>query len=142
MTEKELADILRRNPEVRVVESMETKRPPIPYTSDKDSLVATFVNLWQMLGGPELVAEHRFHPSRRWRFDFAHLQTKVAVEINGGIWSGGRHVRGDGYLRDRDKVNAATSLGWRVFELGTGRVTLDNVQQVIDTIVENESQLC
>ena len=139
MTEKELADILRRNPEVRVVEAIETKRPAIPYTSDKDSLVATFVNLWQMLGGPALVAEHRFHPTRRWRFDFAHLQSKVAVEINGGIWSGGRHVRGDGYLRDRDKVNAATALGWRVFELGTGKVTPDNVQQVIDAVHESLS---
>lgn len=133
MTEKELAEILRRNPDIRVVEMVEVKRPPIP-VSDKDRLVETFIGLWAMLCGPALLRELRFHPDRRWRFDFAHEASKTAIEINGGVWSGGRHVRGAGYLRDREKVNAATALGWRVVELGTGQVTPDNVQRIIEVI--------
>ena len=89
-----------------------------------------------MLGGAELATEHRFHPERRWRFDYAHLPTKTAIEINGGVWSGGRHNRGAGYLRDREKVNAAQMLGWKVFELGTGQVTPANVQAIIEHVTE------
>lgn len=132
MTEKELAQILANNPDIRLVETIEMKRPPIPATSGKDKLSQQFVRLWEMCGGPALVTELRFHPDRRWRFDFAHEASKVAIEINGGIWSNGRHVRGTGYLNDREKVNAATALGWRVFELGTGQITPAHVQAIVD----------
>jgi hypothetical protein len=43
-------------------------------------------------------------------------------------------VRGAGYLRDREKINSAMGLGWQVFELGTGQVTAENVQMIIDAI--------
>lgn len=33
---------------------------------------------------PEFVREHRFHPTRRWRFDFAWPDEKVALEVEGG----------------------------------------------------------
>lgn len=102
MTEKELAEILRRNPELRIVDDgRPQKRPPIPVSSDKERLVETFADLWLQLGGQALVRELRFDVHRRWRFDFAHEGARVAIEINGGVWSGGRHVRGAGYLRDR-----------------------------------------
>jgi very-short-patch-repair endonuclease len=131
ITEKELAEILKRNPDVRIVETIEPKRTSLPMGNN---LSAAFVNAWQFLKGPPLVTEYRFHPTRKWRFDFAHLESKTAIEINGGVWSGGRHVRGAGYLRDREKINMATELGWRVFELGTGQVTVDNVQRIIEVI--------
>lgn len=43
------------------------------------------------------VREHRFHPARRWRFDFAWPELLFAVEVEGGIWTGGRHNRGSGF---------------------------------------------
>ena len=136
MTEKELADALRRNPDLRIVQGDTAPlKPPIVGTSS-DAMARRFEELWRMLGGAELATEHRFHPERRWRFDYAHLPTKTAIEINGGVWSGGRHNRGAGYLRDREKVNAAQMLGWKVFELGTGQVTVDNVQAIINHVTE------
>ena len=59
--------------------------------------------------------EYRFHPSRRWRFDFAWPREKIAVEIEGGVYSQGRHTRGRGFTEDCIKYNAAAALGWRVF---------------------------
>jgi very-short-patch-repair endonuclease len=59
--------------------------------------------------------EHRFHPERRWRFDFAFVDRMVAVECEGGIWTNGRHTRGAGAREDMAKYNSATALGWRVF---------------------------
>lgn len=61
------------------------------------------------------VAEHRFHPTRRWRFDYAWPEHKIALEVEGGVWTGGRHTRGAGFLGDMEKYNEAGRLGWRVF---------------------------
>jgi very-short-patch-repair endonuclease len=60
-------------------------------------------------------AEYRFHPTRQWRFDFAWPEMKVAVEVEGGQWTNGRHQRGQGYADDCEKYNNAILLGWKVF---------------------------
>lgn len=49
-----------------------------------------------------------------WRFDVAIPSLRIAIEIEGGIHTGGRHTRGKGYAGDVDKYNAATVLGWKV----------------------------
>ena len=65
--------------------------------------------------------EFKFHPVRKWRFDFA-LAKGVAVEVDGGIWIAGRHVRGKGVEEDMEKLNSAALLGWRVLRFSTGMV--------------------
>lgn len=59
-------------------------------------------------------AEWPFHPTRKWRFDYAFPEYKVAVEIDGGLWTGGRHSGGTGQKRDLEKLNAAAQMGWLV----------------------------
>ena len=66
---------------------------------------------------PEPVREYRFAPPRRWRFDFAFPDAKVALEIEGGIWTAGRHSRGAGMRDDMEKYNAAACAGWRVLRV-------------------------
>lgn len=73
------------------------------------------MSLWKGLGLPEPLPEYRFHPTRKWRFDYAWPDEKVAIEIEGGIWTSGRHTRGSGFSRDMEKYNMAGKLGWRVF---------------------------
>ena len=51
---------------------------------------------------------------RRWRFDYAWPDKKIACEQEGGIFSGGRHTRGKGFLGDMEKYNEAVLLGWKV----------------------------
>ena len=64
---------------------------------------------------PPPVREHRFHPKRKWRFDFAWPPRLLAVEVEGGIFKRvSRHSRGMGFVQDTDKYNAALLLGWRV----------------------------
>jgi very-short-patch-repair endonuclease len=61
-------------------------------------------------GLPAPVREHRFHPVRRFRFDFAWVAEKLAVEIEGK----GRHQTFMGFANDAFKYNLALALGWRV----------------------------
>jgi very-short-patch-repair endonuclease len=58
--------------------------------------------------------EYRFHPVRKWRFDWAMPSKKVAVEFEGGVAIKGRHTRIIGYTKDCEKYNAAALLGWKV----------------------------
>ena len=80
-------------------------------------LEASFDTYWRILQGPDLEREYRFDAQRKSRFDRAHRLARVAVEIDGGTYSGGRHVRGDGYAKDCEKLNRATAQGWAVFRL-------------------------
>lgn len=65
-------------------------------------------------GLPKPVREFRFHPSRRWRFDFAWPDRMLAAEVEGGTWVKGRHTTGAGFAKDAEKYNAAALLNWRV----------------------------
>jgi hypothetical protein len=66
------------------------------------------------MGLPEPVAEHRFHATRKWRFDWAWPEYRIALEEEGGVWTGGRHTRPMGFLKDMEKYNEAAALGWRI----------------------------
>uniref|UniRef100_A0A6M3XYR6 DUF559 domain-containing protein n=1 Tax=viral metagenome TaxID=1070528 RepID=A0A6M3XYR6_9ZZZZ len=63
---------------------------------------------------PIPVTEYRFHQQRRFRFDYAWPITMLAAEIEGGAWTQGRHTRGAGFLKDMEKYNFASILGWSV----------------------------
>lgn len=52
--------------------------------------------------------------NRKWRFDFFCDPHKLAVEVEGGTFRGGRHSRGTGMLYDMEKYNTATLCGIRV----------------------------
>lgn len=80
---------------------------------------ATASDMFTALCGRELhaecVKEYRFFQPRKWRFDYALPLYKIAVEVEGGVWSLGRHIRPQGFLGDMEKYNTAALLGWRVF---------------------------
>ncbi|WP_313659498.1 DUF559 domain-containing protein [Acinetobacter variabilis] len=79
--------------------------------------------------------EFYFHPERKWRADFHLIDKKILVEVEGGIWSGGRHTRGKGYLGDMEKYNAATMMGFQVIRFSTDQVKSGHAIQQIEMMV-------
>jgi len=63
---------------------------------------------WKNFGYPEPEKEYRFHPERRWRFDFCWPGFKLAVEVEGGIFIGRGHSRPKWIVKDMEKYNQAT----------------------------------
>jgi hypothetical protein len=63
---------------------------------------------------PEPVYEYRFHPERKWRLDLAWPASKLAIEVQGGIWIQGRHNRGAALKKEWEKLNTLAVMGWRV----------------------------
>lgn len=57
-----------------------------------------------------------------WRFDLAYPDRMLAIEVEGGTWVGGRHVRGEGYREDCIKYNQAELLGWRLLRFTTDMI--------------------
>jgi hypothetical protein len=72
------------------------------------------VGLCRSAGIPEPIPEYKFHPLRKWRGDYVWPIHKLLVEIDGGAWSGGRHTRGAGFIKDMEKLNAAALLGYSI----------------------------
>lgn len=106
-----------------------------------------FLSTWQIIA-PDLALEREFSDieawesdfqkryakskrSKRYRADFAHLQAKVIIEIQGGVFNRGRHVQGSGYARDARKFNLAQFSDWQVFLLVTDTATDDKILRQI-----------
>lgn len=79
--------------------------------------------------------EYKFHPKRKWRADFLIIGTKILVEVEGGIWSGGRHTRGKGYIGDMEKYNSAAMMGFIVLRFSTEQVKSGLEVQQIEKMV-------
>lgn len=102
---------------------------PQPKAS-RSTLEERFLSEWEQITDRELEQEYKFHPDRQWRFDFAHPYTRTAIELEGGVWSQGRHVRGQGFIDDCIKYNEAGMQGWTVFRLPAELITWQYVNRI------------
>jgi very-short-patch-repair endonuclease len=83
-------------------------------------------------------SEYAFHPTRKWRFDYAWVDEKVAMEVEGGAWIKGRHNRGRGFINDMEKYNSATILGWRVLRVTPEQVANGYAAKLVKPLLEGK----
>jgi len=89
--------------------------------------------------GLTAIPEYKFHDKRKWRFDWCILEHRIAIEIEGGVWSKGRHTRGSGFVKDMEKYNTATALGWKVIRIVPNDYT--NALYFIALILEENKKI-
>jgi very-short-patch-repair endonuclease len=96
-------------------------------TAQPSDLEAAMAGSLRINGLPEPAAEYPFAQQlkRKWRFDFAYPEVKVAIEVEGGGYVQGRHSRGAGMAKDMEKYNFAALLGWVVLRFDN-RMIEDN----------------
>lgn len=94
-----------------------------------------FVKLCKERCGIEPVKEYQFHPLRKWRFDYCFPELRIAIEIDGGVWTGGRHTSPKGYYNDMEKFNEAAALGYVVLKFTPDdRYALNTFELINETI--------
>jgi very-short-patch-repair endonuclease len=89
---------------------------------------------------PKAIEEYRFDKVRKWRFDFAYPELKIAIECEGGVWNQGRHTRGSGFVKDCDKYNSAVLQGWKVLRYTTSNIKdcINDINKLIDLTIQNK----
>ena len=102
----------------------------------KAVLEQSFLRHWKLCYPtlPMPTMQHHFHPERKWRFDFAWIEWKLAVEIQGGSFVQGGHNRGAQQAKDYEKQREAVRLGWRVLPFNT--LDMKDVVGVCDFVAE------
>ena len=96
-------------------------------------LITKFEIVWRAISNLKLTPEYRFHPTRKWRLDWFH-ESGVGVEIEGGIWTKGRHTRGKGFLADIEKYNALSEGGILLFRVPANEITVARLYPIKETI--------
>lgn len=79
--------------------------------------------------------EFKFHPSRKWRADFAIPLRMILIEIEGGVWIKGRHQTGKGFSDDCEKYSNAALLGYLVFRFTPEMVKSGEAVAMIEKVV-------
>lgn len=87
--------------------------------------------------GVECVKEYRFYKNRQWRFDYALPKYKIAIEVEGGVWTQGRHVRPVGFLGDMNKYNMATLMGWRLFRTTPKKLLTNDTLKLLKNAINS-----
>jgi very-short-patch-repair endonuclease len=107
--------------------------------SDLEDLLAQQM---KFAGLPEPEREYRFAPPRRYRADFAYPDKMILIEVEGGVWTNGAHVRGKHYTSDCSKYNLAATMGFRVLrftgEMIKSGLALRTIEEVLN---EKQSDL-
>lgn len=96
----------------------------------------TFLLMLKAQKIPTPILEYVFAPPRRFRLDYAWVEQKVGLEVDGGIWTGGAHGRGTGITRDQEKTNLAAGLGWRILRCTPGKLTTSDTLDYITRALE------
>lgn len=88
--------------------------------------------------GCTVTPEHRFYKERRWRIDYAIIPHKIAIEVEGGAYTQGRHTRATGFIADMEKYNELTRLGWRLIRVTPQQlITVKTIEMIKDLINAN-----
>lgn len=109
-------------------------------TKPKPSPTDAFTLICKSELGMECVKEYKFHPVRKWRFDYAIPSALVALEVEGGVWTGGRHINPKGFLNDMEKYNSATLMGWSVYRTTPDDLYTGKTLKLLKTAIFGSNQ--
>jgi len=107
--------------------------------SNPQMMAAKLSNVGQALQlfGFSYVTEHKFHPVRHWRFDYALPDLGIAIEYEGLYSKKSRHTSIKGFREDCRKYNEAALLGWVVIRVTNDMLKSGEVMDYLEKIQNN-----
>ncbi len=102
-----------------------------------EDLLAWHIKTW---GLPIPEREYRFDPVRHWRIDFAWPPFKLAVEVEGLTYAGGRHQRIQGFEKDEEKYNALQLAGWTLLRFSSRAIRSAFAVRAIQVALEQAAR--
>jgi very-short-patch-repair endonuclease len=90
----------------------------------------------RIFGLPQPKREVQLIPGRLWRCDFYWNVYDVVVEVEGGVWKGGKHTSARGFEEDCRKYNAITAKGFKLFRFSTEMVTNGEAVRFLEKLFE------
>ena len=154
MTENDLVQMMVKNPSLRIkgkqekgtvvprlVEKAAKGTQHVASPPTKKDYKAELLQQLALVKIPAPVSEFRFHPVRKWRFDFAFVEQKVAIEYQGGIYQQGKqgHQTTSGIVRDCLKFSEAAAMGWRMLLVNAGMVRDGSAVTLIEKTLDSQS---
>ena len=108
---------------------------------DKKQWERAFETHCRQLSLPDPEREFMFHPTRKWLADFAWPAPEhmLIVEIDGGVWTGGRHTRGSGYTKDCEKQAEAVLLGYKYLRFTPSQVDSGYAARVTERVLRGQT---
>lgn len=106
-------------------------KPHQPKKKGKGDKAKAEMEMVLKLMGVKYESEYRFHPTRKWRFDWAIPEKRIGVEFEGIMSDKSRHTTVNGYTKDSEKYNAASKLGWVVL-----RYTVISYKKMTKDLIE------
>ena len=85
---------------------------------------------------PKPERQYKFHPKRAFRADFCWPANRLIVEVQGGVWNNGAHVRGAGYERDCERMIEAQLLGHRILYVTPAHIQKGSALEWIERALE------
>lgn len=121
-----------------ILDKLPAKKTKRAQKKEKATLRDVFTVICKTDLKEECVKEFKFHPVRKWRFDYALPEHKIALEVEGGVWTGGRHTSPKGFLGDMEKYNTATLMGWRVLRTTPDELLKRKTLEMIKTAISGD----
>ena len=97
-----------------------------------------FPEIWKRYNIPAPIPEYQFLVNRKFRIDYAWPEYLVGMEIEGGIYSGGRHITPKGFINDMEKYNLMNEHGWNLLRYAPKKI---DYLQILKTIENNKKRL-
>lgn len=90
-----------------------------------------YAETWKAFGIPAPIPEYNFCPNRKFRIDYAWPEILLGMEIEGGIWTRGRHITPKGFLKDIEKYNMMAETGWLLLRYEPKAIKFKQIKQTM-----------
>lgn len=98
-----------------------------------------FIRICDALGMKGAVKEYRFHHKRRFRLDYYFPSINLGVEIEGGVFVNGAHIRPAGFVKDMEKYNLLTEQGIYLLRYMPKKIDYRQIKRVYDILSKYSS---